>query len=95
MTTEPISIKNRIYGAAMLAEPDAACRELQRALGIEDCDTIKLDTPTRRDWMRADTARRLQLLAEWLHDAAYVLIDRNDQAVEGHHPTDFSLRTND
>ena len=95
MTTEPISTHNRIYTAAILAEPDAACRMLQRALGVEDCDTIKIDTPLPREWMRASTGRRLQMLAEWLHDAAYVLVDRNDQMVEGHCPTDFSLHTND
>jgi len=95
MTNTPISNDNRIFTAAILAEPDAACRMLQRALGIEDCDAIKIDTPQRREWMRASTGKRLQLLAEWMSDAANVLVDRCDQMVEGHCPTDFSLRTND
>ena len=95
MTNAPISNDNKIFTAAILAEPDAACRMLQRALGIEDCDVEKIDMPGRREWVRASTGRRLQLLAEWMHDAAYVLVDRNDQMVEGYCPTDFSLRTND
>jgi hypothetical protein len=95
MTNAPISNENRIFTAAILAEPQDACRMLARALGIEDCDVEKIDTPPRREWMRVSTGKRLQLLAEWMHDAAYVLVDRADQMVEGHCPTDYSLRTND
>jgi hypothetical protein len=95
MTNATISNENRIFTAALLAEPQDACRMLARALGIEDCDTADIDIPDRREWMRASTGRRLQLLAEWMHAAAYVLVDRASKPVESHRPTDFSLRTND
>lgn len=70
--------KNKIFEAAILAEPADAIKLLQRSLGIDDDNVAKLDTPDRREWMRASTGRRLQLLADWLHSAAYLVIDYID-----------------
>ena len=94
-TPAEISRDNKIFTAAVLAEPQDACKFLQRALGIEDADAAQIDVPDRRDWMRASVGSRLQMLAVWMHTAAYVLIDRSEIPVAGHYPTDFSLRTND
>jgi hypothetical protein len=90
-----ISSGNKIFTAAILAEPADACRLLQQSLGIEHCDAMQIDVPSRREWMRAGVGRRLQMLADWLHTAAFVLVDRTETPVEGHYPMDFSLRTND
>ena len=94
-TPAEISHDNKIFAAAVMAEPQDACKFLQRALGIEDCDANLIDVPERRQWMRASIGSRLKMLADWMRFAVLILIERTDVPVENHYPTDFSLRTND
>lgn len=60
-------MKNLIYRAALLAEPDAAAERLAKALDIE-CGPHLAD---RRGWIHAGHAARCLMIAEWLRNVCY------------------------
>ena len=58
---------NKLYAAALQAEPLAAARMIQRALGLDE-DSPAIDhMPDRRTWMRANTTCRMFMIAQWLN----------------------------
>jgi len=64
--TNEIARANKLYSAALQAEPDAALRMLTRALGIGE-DALAADHMVdSRAWAKLDTTGRMFALATWL-----------------------------
>ena len=77
-----ISIKNNIFTAAIMAEPQDAVKHLQRTLGIEDTDIAKCTVLDRKAWLRGSTSLRLQMLSQFLAQECYLLACRNESPSE-------------
>lgn len=77
--TKEISRTNKLYSAALLAEPGAAVQSITRALGIgELADALAADHMVDcRTWSSLDTTGRMFALATWLRAECAAIADLN------------------